>query len=195
MDKEKIKTMFTGKRKIENLVVLLILSIIIVIAINYIWKDEKKNKTEELLQEKQRGEVIQVSSKVEESTLEEKLEKILSKISGVGEVKVLITYSESSTLIPIYDENKKTSNTTENDDSGGTRTIEEIDNQKQVIYKENTDGSKEPVTQSIIQPKIEGAIVVAKGADNATVKAKIIQAIEATTGIATHKIQVFEMGG
>ena len=43
MDKEKIKTMFTGKRKIENLVVLLILSIIIVIAINYIWKDEKKN--------------------------------------------------------------------------------------------------------------------------------------------------------
>ena len=194
MDKEKIKTMFTGKRKIENLVVLLILSIIIVIAINYIWKDEKKN-TNEQLQEKQKGEVVQVSSKAEESSLEEKLEKILSKISGVGEVKVLITYSESSTLIPIYDENKKTSNTTENDDSGGTRTIEETDNQRQVIYKENNDGSKEPVTQSIIQPKIEGAIVVATGADNATVKAKIIQAIEATTGIATHKIQVFEMGG
>lgn len=194
MDKEKIKTMFTGKRKIENLVVLLILSIIIVIAINYIWKDEKKN-TKEQLQEKQKSEVVQVSSKAEESSLEEKLEKILSKISGVGEVKVLITYSESSTLIPIYDENKKTSNTTENDDSGGTRTIEETDNQRQVIYKENNDGSKEPVTQSIIQPKIEGAIVVATGADNATVKAKIIQAIEATTGIATHKIQVFEMGG
>ncbi len=194
MDKEKIKTMFTGKRKIENLVVLLILSIIIVIAINYIWKDEKKNTNEEF-QDKQKSEIVQVSSKVEESSLEEKLEKILSKISGVGEVKVLITYSESSTLIPIYDENKKTSNTTENDDSGGTRTIEETDNQKQVIYKENNDGSKEPVTPSIIQPKIEGAVVVAKGADNANVKAKIIQAIEAATGIATHKIQVFEMGG
>lgn len=194
MDKEKIKNMFQGKRKIENLVVLLILSIIIVIAINYIWSDDKKSNNEKN-EEIPRNEVIQVSSNTSESGLEEKLERILSRISGVGEVKVLITYYESSTLIPVYDENKKTSNTTENDDSGGTRTIEETDNQKQVIYKENTDGSKEPVTQSVIKPKIEGAIVVAKGADNATVKAKIIQAIEAATGIATHKIQVFEMGG
>lgn len=194
MDTKQIKNMFSGKRKVENLVVLLILSIIIVIAINYIWKDDKKNSNEKF-ETREQNEVVQVSTNIQENSLEEKLEKILSKITGVGEVKVLITYSESSTLIPIYDENKKTSNTTENDDSGGTRTIEEIDNQKQVIYKENTDGSKEPVTQSIIQPKIEGAIVVAKGADDATVKAKIIQAIEAATGIATHKIQVFEMGG
>lgn len=194
MDTKQIKNMFSGKRKVENLVVLLILSIIIVIAINYIWKDDKKNSNEKF-ETREQNEVVQVSTNTQENSLEEKLEKILSKITGVGEVKVLITYSESSTLIPIYDENKKTSNTTENDDSGGTRTIEETDNQKQVIYKENTDGSKEPVTQSIIQPKIEGAIVVAKGADDATVKAKIIQAIEAATGIATHKIQVFEMGG
>lgn len=194
MDTKQIKNMFSGKRKVENLVVLLILSIIIVIAINYIWKDDKKNSNEKF-EKREQNEAVQVSTNTQENSLEEKLEKILSKITGVGEVKVLITYSESSTLIPIYDENKKTSNTTENDDSGGTRTIEEIDNQKQVIYKENTDGSKEPVTQSIIQPKIEGAIVVAKGADDATVKAKIIQAIEAATGIATHKIQVFEMGG
>ena len=192
MDKEKIKNMFQGKRKIENLVVLLILSIIIVIAINYIWSDDKENNNEEI-NKVTRNEVVQVSTNTAESSLEEKLERILSKISGVGEVKVLITYYESSTLIPVYDENKKTSNTTENDDSGGTRTIEETDNQKQVIYKENTDGSKEPVTQSVIQPKIEGAIVVAKGADNATIKAKIIQAVEAATGLATHKIQVFEM--
>lgn len=194
MDKEKVKNMFKGKRKVENLVLLLVLSIVIVVAINYIWTDEQKENDHQF-EEKQRNEVVQVSANTEENNLEKKLENIISKIAGVGEVKVLITYSESSTLIPIYDENIKASNTTENDDSGGTRTIEETDNQKQVIYKENTDGSKEPVTQSIIQPKIEGAIIVAKGAENATVKAKIIQAIEAATGIATHKIQVFEMGG
>ena len=43
-------------------------------------------------------------------------------------------------------------------------------------------------------PKFEGAIVIAEGASNATIKGNIISAIEAVTGIATHKIQVYEMG-
>ena len=40
----------------------------------------------------------------------------------------------------------------------------------------------------------EGAIIAAQGASNANVKANIISAVEAVTGLATHKIQVFEMG-
>ena len=40
---------------------------------------------------------------------------------------------------------------------------------------------------------MEGAIITAKGADNVAVKTNIIQAVEAVTGLATHKIQVFEM--
>ena len=43
-------------------------------------------------------------------------------------------------------------------------------------------------------PQIEGAIITAKGASNSNVKSNIISAVEAVTGIATHKIQVFEMG-
>ena len=42
-------------------------------------------------------------------------------------------------------------------------------------------------------PKMEGALIVAEGANNASVKANIIQAVEALTGLATHKIQVLEM--
>ena len=45
----------------------------------------------------------------------------------------------------------------------------------------------------MVNPKIEGAIITAKGANNAEVKNNIIQAVEAVTGLATHKIQVFEM--
>lgn len=44
-----------------------------------------------------------------------------------------------------------------------------------------------------IMPKIEGAIITAQGASNIDVKTNIIQAVEAVTGLATHKIQVFEM--
>ena len=42
-------------------------------------------------------------------------------------------------------------------------------------------------------PKIEGAIITAEGAADGNVKTNIIQAVEAVTGLATHKIQVFEM--
>lgn len=75
---------------------------------------------------------------------------------------------------------------------GGTRTISEASSKKEVIYKE-IDGEKIPVTQSIISPKVEGAIVAANGANVAEVKTNIIQAVEAVTGLPTHKIQVFEM--
>ena len=75
---------------------------------------------------------------------------------------------------------------------GGTRTITQTDNKKEVIYEEK-DGEKTLITQSIVSPKIEGAIITAKGANNPTVKTNIIQAVEAVTGLATHKIQVFEM--
>ena len=92
----------------------------------------------------------------------------------------------------MYNENTKVSNTEENDTSGGTRKIQQTDSQKDIIYKEE-NGEKMPITQKIVQPKMEGAIITAKGATNAETKTNIIQAVEAVTGLATHKIQVFEM--
>ena len=76
--------------------------------------------------------------------------------------------------------------------AGGTRKVVETDSSKEIIYEE-TNGEKTPITQSIISPKIEGAIITAKGAEDTTVKANIIQAVEALPGIAYHKIQVFAM--
>lgn len=197
---DKFKNMFSkkegnSKKKIENIVVFIIILIITIVAINYIWngnsKEEKKDITP---QAENSNDVTQVSSEVKEDDIEVRLSNILSNIQGVGNVKVLLTYSETSTYVPIYNENTKGSNTTETDSSGGSRTISETDSQKEVIFKEDGSGNKEPITKSIISPKIEGAIITAQGADDANVKASIIQAVEAATGLATHKIQVFKMG-
>lgn len=188
----KLNEMFKGKKKTENLLVLLVLLIIVVIAINYIWNSDEK-KENNVKQESQSNEIKQVSTENIKDKTEEKLENILSKISGVGKVRVMITYSVSSSVTPVYDETSKISNTTENDDSGGTRTITQTENGKQIVYKENSDGSKEPITKNTESPKMEGAIIVAEGAENIDVKTNIIEAVEAATGLATHKIQVFKM--
>ena len=188
---DKLKNMFKGKKKTENIIVLIVILIITAVAINYIWKDSGDNNVKET--KKIETNAVQVSAEVSQNEIETKLEDILSHISGVGKVRVMITYSETSTINPVYNEYSKTSNINETDSGGGTRTTTEVNSQKEVIYKENKDGSKEPVTQSIISPKIEGAIIAAQGASNATIKANIIQAVEAATGLATHKIQVFKM--
>ena len=188
----KLNEMFKGKKKKEYLLVLLVLLIIVVIEINYIWNSDEK-KENNVKQESQSNEIKQVSTENIKDKTEEKLENILSKISGVGKVRVMITYSVSSSVTPVYDETSKISNTTENDDSGGTRTITQTENGKQIVYKENSDGSKEPITKNTESPKMEGAIIVAEGAENIDVKTNIIEAVEAATGLATHKIQVFKM--
>lgn len=211
MFRDKLKKLFNkteegeqvgnDKRKIENLIFFIVVLIITIVIINVIWNgnDNKQNKqvtndTSKQLATTNSNQNVSTSQNEAESTevLEKKLEDILSKIQGVGEVSVCINYSESSEVVAMYNENSKTSTTEENDDSGGTRKIEETDTQKDVIYQEN-DGTKTPITAKIVKPKIEGAIITAQGVNDANVKNNIIQAVEAVTGLATHKIQVFEM--
>ena len=183
-----------SKRKIENLVVFIVILIITVILINTIWNSDKKEQKEIEQSDKiiaKARESIETNG-IEENTLEQKLENILQKIDGVGNVKVLLTYSESSKTLAMFNEDSTKSDTEEQDTSGGNRKVSQVSNKKEVIYKE-VNGEKIPVTQSIINPKIEGAIITAVGASRSSVKTNIIQAVEAATGLATHKIQVFEM--
>ena len=183
-------------KKIENLVFFIVILIITIVIINIIWNGNKTtNKQEDNPSSKQLATSTdeQIKQDTTQTTnLEEKLEAILSKIQGVGNVKVCINYSESSEVVAMYNETSKVSDTEESDTSGGTRKIQETDSQKDIIYKEE-NGEKTPITQKVVQPKIEGAIITAKGANDMTTKTNIIQAVEAATGLATHKIQVFEM--
>lgn len=187
-----------NKKKIENLVFFVVLLIVTIVIINMIWNGNKQatkaenNTTSKQLANSNQN-VTKVGSEITTTdSLAEQLEGILSKMQGVGEVKVFVNYSESSEVIAMYNETTKTSNTEENDTAGGIRKIQETDSQKDIIYQEE-NGEKTPITQKVVQPKVEGAIIMAKGANNAETKTNIIQAVEAVTGLATHKIQVFEM--
>lgn len=192
--KDKLNKLFKGegdnKKKIENLIFLLVVLVITIIAINSIWKDDKKE--EYTNSNKQLANIdTNNSNNDSEESLETKLESILSKISGVGKVDVMLTYTESTQIVPIYNKTEKTSNTDETDSGGGTRKIEESDVSQEVVYQ-NENGENVIATQKKVSPKIEGAIITAEGGGNSNIKTSIIQAVEAATGLATHKIQVFE---
>ena len=119
----KIKDGENNKRKIEILVVFIIILIVIIIIINTIWNsDSKKNKSEydeskvlaqTEIKNSEKGKLNETDS----SNLEEKLKNILAKIDGVGKVDILITYSESSELKAMYNEDSTKNDTEEQDTS------------------------------------------------------------------------------
>ena len=183
-----------NKRKVENIFFLLIILIVTLVIINTIWKDDKIQNNSDEKNDNATGKTL--ASNQEETTskteLESNLEEILSTIKNVGKVKVLINYSESSSLVPLYNESTTTSSTEEGDTSGGTRNVTETETKKDVVFSEKS-GNKDPVTQKTIMPTIQGAIVTAEGAGNATVKTNIINAVGSVTGLSIDKIQVFEL--
>ena len=178
-----------NKKSIENLIVLAVVLVITIIAINYIWngKSKKKNNTVQtrVLAEEQ---IDSNTIDYNKDELEQKLKKILGSINGVGDVEVLITYAQTSTINPIYNEDYQESVTEEEATTGGKRTISSSNNKKEVVSNNNSI-----VTQSITSPQVQGAVIIAKGASNVEVKSNIIQAVEAATGLSSYKIQVFEM--
>ena len=187
---EKIKKMFfdkDNKRRNENLVAFLIILVITLIIINKILsEDESKNALDENNAELvTKSNVVATEVSIENENLKVELENILSKISGVGKVEVLLTYSETSSMSPLYNESTSSSVSTSSD---GTTT--ETTSESKEIF---TDSSDEAVIEKYKMPKLEGAIVIAQGAGDITVKSNIVSAVEATTGLLNHKIQVFEM--
>lgn len=182
---KKLKNMFKDEnKKTENLIFFLIVLVITLILINRIMVEDettvpKENNTMvELAETNNSG-----------SDLENRLENILSKMSGVGNVEVMITYSESSSISPLYNETSSVSISEEQLEAGNTKTTETNESQREILV----DSASNPIIEKSVNPKIEGAIITAQGANNSKVKADIVSAVEAATGLATHKIQVFCM--
>lgn len=112
-----------NKKRMENLVVFVIILIITLIVINVIWNGDKKKDSEIKADGNKKladtsiqstNNVKEVSAEVEDKLILN-LENILSKISGVGEVKVMVTYAETSKTMPVYNEETTNEETEEKD--------------------------------------------------------------------------------
>ncbi len=139
---EKLKKMLKDKnKKTENLVAFLVILVITLIIMNNIIKEDDTKKTKH----NSGTELVSSGTQNQEisTDLEKRLEAILSKIDGVGKVSVLVTYSQSNTVIPMYNESMSKSVTEETDTSGGVRTIQSEDSEKSVV----TGSDSNPVTR------------------------------------------------
>ena len=108
--------------------------------------------------------------------IERKLEDILEKIDGAGDVKVMITYQDSGTQVVEKDKNTSENSLEESDSTGGVRSTKEQQLQESTVY-EDADAGNTPFVSKELLPKVEGILIVASGGDNQKVKQNISEAV------------------
>ena len=108
------------------------------------------------------------------------LSEILSNIQGAGKVRVMLTVSEGERTLYQTD---TTYTQSDNNTSSKTQTILITDsnrNQTGLIHQKNP-------------PIFRGAVVLAQGADEPSIRLAIVDAVSKATGLGADKIAVLKM--
>ena len=113
-------------------------------------------------------------------TMEQQLEDILSQIEGAGKVRVLLTQQTGERYTYQTDDDN-----TEGTDSSSSR-------QNTVIIT-GSDRAQQGLIRQIDPPLYLGAVIVCQGADRASVRLAIVEAVTNATGLGADKVSVLKM--
>lgn len=113
---------------------------------------------------------------IEAPTMEEALEEILCQIQGAGKVSVLLTRASGEETVYQTDR-----------DSGPD------DLRTDTVIITGTSREESGLVRQVNPPEYLGAIIVCQGADNASVKLSIVEAVANATGLTTDNISVLKM--
>lgn len=174
---DKLKELLIKDKKTSNLILIVVLLVIVLIFANYTLssEDEKNNETS----------VLSENTQNESVSMEHKLSNIISKISGIETAHVMISYSSTEKVIPVYDTKENIDTTIDEDKTSSKKTIE-----KTVAY-EGEGNSKNALLESKETAEATGAIVVVSGALSDTTKLEIKEAVSMVTNVPLHKVQIF----
>ena len=122
---------------------------------------------------------------------EKATEEILSKVEGIGKVKVMLTLSASEEKVPLQNQDISEDESSETDQSGGTRTQSGYQSKRESVIIQGEE--EKPYVVQINSPRIEGVVVVAQGASSGNMKTEILEAIQALFPVEPHKIKIMKM--
>lgn len=113
--------------------------------------------------------------------LQGQLEEILGMISGVGQVRVMLTVDS--------DGERQLAQDTELAYSGPTASPEDYSRRSETVLVKGGTGA-ETVTVRRTYPTYRGALVVCQGGDRAEVRLAVTEAVAALTGLTTDRVTV-----
>lgn len=124
-----------------------------------------------------------------EETLEARLRSILSRIEGAGEVEVRVTLARGPVYEYAVNTNTNDRRVEEADNNGGRRVTTEKGAEEQLVMRQ-VGGGQEPVIVRQTKPEVQGVLVLAQGAADPLVRARLSQAVQTLLGVAPHQVAV-----
>ena len=130
------------------------------------------------------------------AALEQRLETILQRMRGVGDVQVMITFRDQGESIVEKDVTMREDTQEGEQKEGETDTVNggsgSCENSETTVYA-RSDGDETPFVNRAILPKIDGVLIVAEGGDDSEVRKNISESVEALFGLDAHKIKIVKM--
>lgn len=185
----------TGKRGKKQYLLILFLTGVLLFVIVLPVPDTKKEETTQNGSDSSTTEETSAQiteQKAYEAYLEEKTEKLLETVEGVGKVQVMITLKSSGQKVIEKDQQNSSQSVREEDSQGGTRDTQESSSERTSIYTQESDGAKSPYVSKELLPEVEGVVVIAEGGDNAVVAQNLTEAVQALFGVEAHKIKIMK---
>lgn len=129
--------------------------------------------------EQQTAEGADISEDAALTETEQRLERLLGRIRGVGQVQVMLTLKSGAAL-----------QLAENRSS----TLRDTDTQQQrdVVTLNRGSGYEDVVITRQTYPVYQGAVVVCQGAGDSAVQLAVIQAVSVLTGLGSDRITVVQ---
>ena len=110
-------------------------------------------------------------------TLQEQLEQLLSLVQGAGKVRVLLTEAEGERVIYQTDGEQRSQDSKRAD----------------TVIVSDSARAESGLVQQILPPSYMGAIILCQGADSASVRLSLIEAVSNATGLSSDRISVLKM--
>jgi hypothetical protein len=197
MEKKKISLKEIGLPKLIMIFVAGIL--IIVLSVPGIFSSKKSNEsktqnTNKTVVQQNHKNTTSYDSNTYIAGMENKLSSILRKVSGIGQVEVMITLKASEEKVPLKDTPSTQESLNEVDGEGGSRTNNNVKQEDSTVLFTDENGNSVPYILQELEPKVEGIVVIAEGGDDANVKLEIMEAAEALFNVPANKIKVMKMG-
>ncbi|MGB9814102.1 MAG: stage III sporulation protein AG [Thermovenabulum sp.] len=124
-----------------------------------------------------------------QKNIEKKLEEVLSRVEGVGKVKVMITFGSEEEVEPAFNTVEGETVTEEKDNEGGMRTVTEREVNKQVVLVNKENKSEALIVKKVI-PEIKGVLIVAEGGESSEIVDRLTKAASTLLNIPVYKINI-----
>lgn len=192
--KKEMNNVLSNKKIKDAVVVVLILAFLLIVVSFFTdtKKREAKQTDGQLVVTSDKETNVDIQNQKYEEKQKNELESILKKMSGVGEVEVMMYFKSGEVKVPAVDDTNQVAETKENDSNGGTRTNTQKTDGSKVVMK-TEDGNNEPVILQTNNPTITGIMVMAEGAESSKIKYDIQVAISSLYDLSLDKVNVYPM--